>query len=162
MITYEQVKKFFDYETETGLLIWRLRPEYNKTWNTRYAGKEGGSFDKNGYRQITINRKMYLVHRVIYFWMTAEWPEEIDHRNGNPSDNRWENLRPATHAENMQNMKKFKNNRSGFCGVAGNAGKWQVYLGHKYIGLFETVEEANMAYCDAKMKFHQFQPTVRG
>ena len=82
MLTQEIVKEFLDYNPETGKLIWKKRDRkwfssnksYN-TWNSRYADKEGfTSLDNRGYNSGRIFDKTYRSHRVIWLWMTGEWP----------------------------------------------------------------------------------------
>jgi len=89
------------------------------------------------------------------------WPAtEIDHHNGNKSDNRWFNLRRATHAENAQNAVLRIDNRSGYKGVNWRPtnGKWQAriqYSGRRVsLGYYDTVEEAHAAYVSAASRLH--------
>src|SRR4051812_33184592 len=101
--TAEQVRELFAYSPLTGELIWKPRPvtryrdtARNKTWNRLWAGKTAGSVDPNGYWRVTFSGQTHYVHRVIWAWETGEWPPgELDHANGNPSDNRLWNIRLA-------------------------------------------------------------------
>jgi hypothetical protein len=85
----------------------------------------------------------------------------VDHINGNTLDNRRDNLRICTHAENMRNRFPNKNNPSGYKGVSWykRQQKWrsQIRVDNKkiHLGYFNTPEEAYLAYCNASKKYHQ-------
>jgi hypothetical protein len=84
----------------------------------------------------------------------------VDHRDGDGLNNRRKNLRPATKAQNGQNRPQNKNNTSGFKGVSWHAqrGRWRAQImvagRKKSLGLFDTPEDAHVAYCRASAKFH--------
>jgi hypothetical protein len=85
---------------------------------------------------------------------------ELDHWNQNKDDNRFENFRPATHAQNLQNCGPRAHNTSGFKGVSWlrNAGKWSATIrvdGKKiHLGLFDDPVYAAVAYARAAFKYH--------
>jgi len=126
---YEYAHKRLSYDPETGILTWKeAGPEffaddsYCYRWNARYANTRAGAPVAGGYRQIFFpknGKKAPLrEHRVIWLMVYGEWPQkEIDHINGDPSDNRIENLREVDRALNMQNRRMHSNNSSGVCGV---------------------------------------------
>lgn len=98
------------------------------------------------------NKKLFYLHREI---MNAPEGVMVDHINEDPLDNRKENLRLVTNAENMRNRGKNQNNSSGYKGVTylkNRRGKkrWQAKCRHNYktihFGLYETAEEASRAY----------------
>lgn len=103
------------------------------------------------------NKKMIYLHREI---MNAELDEYVDHINGNTLDNRKENLRICTNAENNWNKTKQKNNNSGYKGVSWdkNRNKWKVQLtvnGKRVINkCFIDLVEAAEAYDEAALKYH--------
>ena len=153
------LRNLFDYYPDTGRLIWKFRPLNHfsresswKRWNTRYAGKEAGTVQSKGYISVilTINgkEKAFKAHRIIWALVTGDWPsDQIDHVNVNAADNRLVNLREATHAENQQNSNVFNTNKLGVKGVHQNpAGKYIAAISSKYIGIFDTVEDAAKAY----------------
>jgi hypothetical protein len=120
------------------------------------AGSKVGTPQSKGYLELMIDRKRYLAHRIIWFYMTKGWPkDQIDHINGNRSDNRWINLREATGLQNNANSKIPVTNTSGLKGVTWQSQnkKWRAQLSinnkQKYLGSFETKEEAYLAYCQA-------------
>ncbi len=123
-----------------------------RRWNSSLANSEAGHefITTSGVKskQVRINYKMYFVHRIIYKLCTGEEPILIDHINGDPLDNRIENLRSVTNMENMRNSKKFKTNSSGHVGVSWSKqnSKWEAYIwdnGTKInLGLFKNIQDA--------------------
>lgn len=100
-------------------------------------------------------------HRLAWFFMTGEWPIlDIDHINGDRSDNRWSNLRLANDSQNGANKRRYKNNKSGFKGVIWDARhkrfKAQLKKDGKVLNLgrYHTAEEAHEAYCKAAATLH--------
>jgi hypothetical protein len=132
------------------------------------AGTIAGTLDARGYIKIQIDGKYYSAHRLIFFMMTGHWPEgEIDHINGDRSDNRWRNLREATPAENSRNRRTTARNTSGVPGVYWDAasGKWraQIQVNRKKInlGYFTEFEDAVAARRAAEVKyFGEFSATA--
>ena len=106
--------------------------------------------------------KAYLkAHRLAWFFVYGEWPQkQIDHINGNKSDNRISNLRLATASQNLSNKGITKSNTSGYKGVSFNRTKkkWMasIKVNKKSInlGYFLTPEEASEAYKAAAIKHH--------
>ena len=173
MIEFDYLRECLSYFPETGEVIWRERPKEHfqtkrvwKMWNSRYAGKPIRTIpDNNGYLvlRLTIDGKVREVrtHRIIFAMQTGAWPTaEVDHKNRNKLDNRWVNLRLATHAENQHNCGIQSNNTSGFHGISLTKGKWQARIKthgrRRSLGLFRTPEEAHAAYLKAKIEMHPF------
>jgi hypothetical protein len=114
------------------------------------------------YRSISIDGTSYLEHHLVWLIHRGAWPTRfIDHINGDPSDNRIENLREVTQAENIQNQRRGqKSNKStGLLGVTlrpnGRATS-RIWVNGKnlFLGNFDTPDEAQRAYIDAKRKLH--------
>ncbi|EJJ2366485.1 HNH endonuclease, partial [Salmonella enterica] len=87
-----------------------------------------GHLGSNGYYNYTYKGRNYLVHRLIYWLHTGEWPEFVDHINGDQLDNHKENLRKATKSQNGANIRKQSNNTTGYTGVTKLKYSYQVKL----------------------------------
>ena len=159
----------FDYDPGTGVLTWKIRPQghfltvpVGKTWNTRFAGKPAGTLNNTGYLRVHVSGCRHLAHRIAYAMHhgieLTDLPDEIDHSDTDPSNNRADNLRPATHMQNQSNRHKPSNNTSGFKGVCWTKWGWQARIGTNgkqvYIGLFPSPELAHAAYCRFAEKLH--------
>ena len=120
---------------------------------------------KDGRGQISIDNKKYYLHRIKWVLVHGEWPkEEIDHITGLENSDHISNYREATHAENQQNKRAItKRNTSGYAGASWHEKdkKWRARFRDKFLGNFDTKEDAHAAYLDAKSKYHTFQPTPR-
>lgn len=116
----------------------------------------------NGYAARTIREggvaSGVKMHRVI-MGLGADDPRDVDHINGNTLDNRRENLRVCTHAENMRNQRPYQKSKSGLKGVYRYKGRtWtaqiQVAGKKKNLGYFDTPEQAHAAYINAAKSLH--------
>jgi hypothetical protein len=132
-----------------------LRHEDGKLYwvSGRKAGQEAGCKRKDGRTLVRVGGRggpLLLRYRVIWFLVHGSWPElTIDHINRDPSDDRPENLRVATSAQQLWNTGKKKQNKSGFKGVIPYGRKYTAQINSKHIGVFETAFEANQAYTAA-------------
>lgn len=151
MLTAEKARQMLSYDPTTGVLTWRvLRP------GTAVVGSEAGVVKKDGYRHVSVCNRTYRAHRIIWLMMTGQWPSsEIDHKNLDRADNRWENLREATRAQNQCNIAAPATNTSGVKGVTWHrrCGKWQASITKDgkliYLGLFDDIDKAAEAYATA-------------
>lgn len=142
-LTVDLLKHLFDYDKETGNLIWKIKPAARVK-----VGDVAGSIASDSYIRICINRKFYRAHRLVFLMHKGYLPKTLDHINGDRVDNRIENLRPVTASQNQHNRKTNANNTSGYKGVSWHKGakKWvtKIKLEGKpiYLGLFDNLEEA--------------------
>lgn len=151
-------RNLFDFNPETGKFFWKFRSEAGKHWNACNAGKPTfTSKDKDGYlvakflNPDTGKKERHCASRIAWLMATGVAPECIvDHRNHIRNDNRFENLRLATDHQNKMNTTK-NHGSSKYQGVHFHrqAGKWCAMksgkTGKKYIGLFDTEEDAARA-----------------
>lgn len=151
------LEKVLRYEPDTGRFFWLIdRPRRTK------AGDEAGHKNKKGYIEIRYNHKTFNAHRIAWYLQMGEDPKdmEIDHVNGERSDNRFVNLRIANQVENARNRKKLKPKTSRHKGVYWytRKQKWRAAIGCKgrciHLGYFHDEYEAHLAYCKAALKLH--------
>ena len=148
------LRSAFRYDCDTGVVSrigvngWReLKP----------------SISSNEYDRIGFQYKRYGAHRLIWALVTGAWPEfDIDHKNGNRSDNRLCNLRHVDRSTNLENIKVAKSNNksTGVLGVHVSqkgliTSRIRVRGKGMYLGAFPSVQEAHAAYLDAKRQHHQ-------
>lgn len=159
----DYVRSILGYNPETGDLVWKVA----KGRRVR-SGDVAGHLNGNGYVYVRVDGAHYLSHRLVWLIHYDRWPkDQIDHINGDRADNRVENLREATNAENHQNKSSCANSSSSFVGVhwEPRCGTWQaqITLGgkQKYLGSFHSEEAAAAAYAKAKAELHTFNPMVR-
>lgn len=152
-LTAERLRELLNYDPETGVFTWRVRPV-----NSVHVGDIAGNDDGNGYLRMKISYASHSMHRLAWLYAYGVWPDgEIDHINGIRSDNRLVNLRVVSRTGNVQNRHKTWG-KSGFMGVYANFGKWRaaIQVNGKLISLgnFDTPEEASAAYLAAKRIHH--------
>lgn len=123
----------------------------------RHSGSRG-TVTKGGYVSIAWNGKRHYAHRLIWLWFNGRMPDAlIDHIDGNPLNNRIENLRQADKSQNAANSCVTKA-KSGVRGVRWYEPlqKWHARLsnyGHEiHVGYFNTIEEAEDAH---KQKYRE-------
>ena len=156
MLCQKRLKELLDYSPATGDFAWRVSNS-----NRRKIGSKAGCAKSDGYIVIRLDNQLYRTARLAWLYMTGMWPiNKIDHINTNRSDNRWVNLRLATNEINSQNLRKAqKNNSTGFLGVSPSEWGFRAQIkrgpGTKYLGTFETPEEAHSVYLEAKRRLHE-------
>ena len=133
----QNVVKYLSYNKESGKLYWNGKKKWTKD------GQEAGCLAL-GYVRITVNKKSYPAHHLVWFMHHGNIPNEIDHINHIKDDNRIENLREVSHSVNQKNHKKYKNNSSGQVGVSFHKviKKWEARIQKKSIGYFVDFKDA--------------------
>lgn len=155
ILTGSRLEQLLTYDPGTGIFTWRGGQKKVR------AGMVAGTPDKDGYINICIDQQIYKAHRLAWLWMTGEWPtEEIDHKDLDKANNRFSNLREATHSQNQINRKKrgytFDKRRGAFVAQIKENGK------HRHLGQFKTSVEASAAYNEAANAIHgEFARTAR-
>lgn len=143
-LTHERLLHLLHYDPVTGLFTW-MNPQSKKM----RRGEPAGGVMADGYLRIKIDGVGYRAHRLAIFYMTGTMPaEEIDHKNRKRLDNKWGNLREASHQENQCNRSLTRANTSGVVGVSWDKRrkKWAAQIKivgrGKLLGRYDTLEEA--------------------
>ncbi len=148
-----RLRELLNYNPLTGEFRWA--PSTNK----RFRGKPAGSINNHGYHRIQIDKREYVAHRLAWLFVHGEWPiEEIDHVNGDRKDNRLENLRQATRAENQRNSANWRRSSAGLRGVQRVNKKYHAHIQcdgkQSHIGSFASPEAAHAAYYAEASRLH--------
>ena len=156
IITQEELQDRMTYHRSTGVFTWQERATINTTsqrevrrWNTRFAGKAAGCRTSNGYIAITVNDVWFLAHRLAWLYVTGRLPhDQIDHIDGDGTNNSFSNLREVDNQGNARNRKVPASCKTGVTGVRWRSerNKWasmimvskeRIALGH-YTDFFEA------------------------
>lgn len=148
-------REYIDYNPDTGEFIWKKRASQRAI-----IGRKAGCLNNQGYLAIMLKGKTMQAHRIAFALMTGKWPDyQIDHINGDRSDNRWANLREANWLINSKNRKTPITNTSGVMGLQWNRkiNKWMAKITNKgkqyHLGCFENKQDAIKARKDAERRF---------
>lgn len=141
-LTQEEAHRLFEYKD--GELYRKLDR------NNRFkAGSKAGHLIKStGYRVIEIGSVPYPEHSIVYLMHHGFIPKMVDHINGCTTDNKIENLRQATAAQNAWNSKRSIANTSGIKGISFRKDRnvWvarlQAHATSIYLGYFKSKDDA--------------------
>lgn len=154
ILTLKTLHAVLSYDPSSGSFTWRVSRGRVK------SGCVAGTLNNNGRRMIMIDNRLYQAHRLAWFYVMGKWPEkEIDHINGRPEDNRLENLRDVSHAENKQNrLHADCDSKTGLLGVLPHRNRFRAVISLRgkqhYLGTFDTATAAHAAYVMAKRVMH--------
>lgn len=151
-LTQKRLKELLHYDPDTG--VWT---RIKSRGRTDLVGAVCDCVDGGGYICIRIDSGRYKAHRLAFLYMLSRWPkDEVDHIDLNLTNNKWANLREATHIQNMRNIKVRADNVSKMKGVTYFAGGYQarITVNRKrvFLGFFKTPQEAYSAYLGAAAK----------
>jgi hypothetical protein len=115
-ITHEKLLSLVSYDKETGVFTRRVSAFKAK------AGDVVGNRHSAGYVEGAVGGGTYYLHRLAIFYVTGEMPEknqQVDHIDGDRSNNAYSNLRVGSRGQNLQNLSCFGRsyNKSGHLGV---------------------------------------------
>jgi hypothetical protein len=152
----QTLHEFLEYCPFSGQLTWKIG-------RGRARAGDSAGCKANGYIQVRFLGKLYYAHRLAYYLMTGTEPAgEIDHINGDTTDNRWNNLRVVTGTVNQRNASRPRNNTSGVNGVSWDSRKkkWKaaITVDRKsiFLGYFNNIDDAAAARkkADEQYGFH--------
>ncbi len=154
----ELLKKEFDYDANTGMLLRKK----NNTKAGHARSKPTGKSTKC-YIEVRVGSKKYFAHRIIWYIVTGADPKEdvIDHIDGDGLNNLFANLRRCSQGENARNRSLNKNSTTGLKGACLDKRNMQfqsyICINKKqiHLGYFPTAELAHMAYCKAAAELHE-------
>jgi len=171
------LNQLIQFNHETGISTWKHRSiihfknkQSQKRWNAMFSGKTIGTKWKNPksgkkYILLSLFGKKYRLHRVLWFMTYGEWPKDIDHINGDGTDNRILNLRNVTHKDNTRNQKLNKNNKTGIAGVSWccKSNKWRVTISSMGMGYYHCFLDAVSLRksLELKLNYHSNHGSVR-
>lgn len=155
-LTQERLKELLNYDPEAGVFVW-----LKTTSNRVKVGRVAGNINKTTrYRYLRIDRKLYSASSLAFLYMEGYFPEhEVDHRNRNMSDDRWENLRHVSRQCNMRNKSVYKANKSGITGIFWNKRRqrWTAQIGISdkkvHLGTFKSIIDAAKVRWNAEVKY---------
>jgi hypothetical protein len=157
MLTQKTLLENFRYDETTGNLYWKV-----KRANTTDLSKPISAKDRHGYivvcTKLSGKVKNYGVHRLIWMMAYGVTPKNIDHIDGDRTNNKILNLRDVTHQQNMMNKKRKCDSGSAYKGIYKVKNSWiaEITFMEKrhYLGSFKTAQEAGLAYAEASKKLH--------
>jgi ubiquinone/menaquinone biosynthesis C-methylase UbiE len=149
MVTQELLKELYEYKD--GAFFWK---------NTGKKHKPTPITEAHRYARLVVNKKAYMLHRLIFLYHHGYFPKIVDHINNNRENNAIENLRETTQEFNCLNRITPKSNKAGCKNVHWHQSmkKWCVLMSvnrkRKIIGYFEDFEFAELVADEARQKFH--------
>jgi len=150
------LRERFAYDPQTGILTWKNHPDIKTGRRNWLIGRPVGCKSTGRWNglQTILNNTHYLVHRIIWKWMTGAEPPEIDHIDRDPTNNRWDNLRAATRKTNANNRMGHGVHPSSIKGKPAYRARIAIAGKNVHLGTFPTIKQARAAYISAKKTLH--------
>lgn len=157
-ISAERLKSLYRYDKSAGVFV------FVTARGPKKAGDIAGTVRSDGYWVNQIDGRFYQMHRLVWFYVNGVWPiGEIDHIDGNPGNNRIENLRDVSPLVNKQNLHRAAVNKK-YSNLLG--AQWcdqrkcwrssiRVNGETRFLGVFDTDFAAHCAYVKAKRELHE-------
>lgn len=155
MLTQEQALNLFRYEN--GVLFWIKKYHASRK---KDKSDEAGTTTTGNYKKVCIAGKKYYAHRIIFLMHHGYFPEVVDHIDGDPSNNKIENLRASDKSKNAMNAKLWRTSTSGHRGVikSRKPNRWcsrvQVNKKNIYLGTFDDFELACLVADEARILYY--------
>ena len=160
MLTQIEVRELINYDPTTGnITVLKKSGPRSKT-----VGSFAGCKTKRGtstYLQITLKKQKFYVHRLVWLYMTGEYPNIVDHLDGNGLNNSWKNLKNGNYHDNNRNVQHIQHDKKGMLpiGVYTHRNKYIAAIKVNYkkinLGVFDRIEDADNAYKEAKKIHHK-------
>lgn len=157
ILTQAELKAALHYDPETGIFT-----RVKTTSHNARAGDVAGNIKPSGYVEMYVNGSRYYAHRLAFLYLFGSIPDGlIDHADGDKSNNRMANLRPASMSENLFNRGATKASQTGVKGVYPHPkiqGRFVVHIKafgvHRYVGAYSSISDAIAARRSASKAMH--------
>ena len=158
-ISQSELKSILSYDPSTGIFRWLKRISIRAS-----VGRIAGTNNGNGYVRMSMYGVRYHAHRLAFLYMTGSLPlEDVDHVDGDRSNNRWSNLRSVSHRDNCKNQRPRAKAIQAPIGVHWDRSrsKWMASIksgrGSKHLGRFDDLSDAMEArrVAEQKYSFHE-------
>jgi hypothetical protein len=156
-ITADRAREVFSYDAETGVITRKVDGLKSKKGDV-----VSGAGNSRGYKRASLDGERFYLHRLVWLLHYGHWPkQEIDHIDGDRSNNAIKNLRDVSHSVNMHNLKSpMSRNKAGYLGVspASWCDRYQATIfvdgRHNHLGYFDDPKDAHKRYMEAKKELH--------
>lgn len=158
-LSHASLHQQLTYNKKSGEFHWRVDGPRS---SSPKKGSRAGRQRVDGYIDLRVNKRLYLEHRLAWFYIKGFWPDsQLDHKNGVRNQNFFKNLRQATKSQNQQNTQGHKSRRSEFKGVhrriLASGIVWRATIKHEHtvynLGHFQDELEAHFVYLVAEQFF---------